>query len=394
MKDYRVGFNKPWLAGNELRYIQEAVEQEVQLSGGGRFSRRCCELLESELGARKILLTTSCTHALEMCARLLDLGERDEVIVPSFAFVTTANAFASQGATPVFVDVRRDTLGIDVERAAERIGPRTRAVVALHYAGVACEMDELVALCREAGVTLIEDNAHGLFGSYKGRSLGTFGGFGTQSFHETKNFTCGEGGALLVNDERFVERCELVYEKGTDRRRFFRGQVDKYSWVDFGSSYAPSELQAAFLLAQLEARDEIQRRRRGIWERYRAELSDWAEQSGVLLPQVPADRAQSYHMFYLLAPSLEFREGLIAHLAERGIAAVFHFQPLHLSEMGLRFGGRPGECPVSEAAADRVLRLPFHNALTESEQGEVVEAVCAFRLGAATRPGRLGDRVG
>ncbi len=377
MSRYRIPFNKPGLVGNELRYIEEAVRLG-HLSGDGSFTRRCCELLERSLGVPRVLLTPSCTHALEMCALLLDLEPGDEFIVPSFAFVTTAGAFALRGARPVFVDVRPDTLNIDERLVRERITPRTRAIVALHYAGVGCELDELAAISRESGIPLIEDNAHGLFGSYRGRPLGTTGALATLSFHETKNFTSGEGGALLLNDPAWIARAEILREKGTDRARFFRGQVDKYSWVDLGSSYLPSEIVGAFLWAQLEAREAIQAKRGHLWRRYQRELAGWAEARGVLLPCVPPHCEPPYHLFHLLLPTLTARDALIAHLAQRGILAVFHYLPLHLSKMGRRYGGRPGDCPVSEEMSDRLLRLPLFNDLREDEQSEVIDAVKSF----------------
>lgn len=378
MTPFRIPFNKPTLTGKELDYIREAYERG-HLSGDGDFTKRCSQLLERQLGVPRVLLTTSCTHALEMSALLLDLEPGDEVIVPSFAFVTTAGAFALHGAKPVFVDVRPDTLNLDERLLAEAVTPRTRAVVPLHYAGVACEMDSILATCTELGLAVVEDNAHGLFGKYRGRWLGTLGGLATQSFHETKNMTCGEGGALLINDERFKERAEIIREKGTNRSRFFRGQVDKYTWVDRGSSYLPSEVLAAFLYAQLEERERIQAKRRHLFERYREGLSDWAAEHGVALPTVPESCEQAYHMFYMLLPSLDARQALIAALKEQGILAVFHYLPLHLSDMGRHYGGRPGSCPVTEDVSDRLVRLPFYNELTDAEQDEVIAAVRAFR---------------
>jgi dTDP-4-amino-4,6-dideoxygalactose transaminase len=377
LTQYRIPFNKPSFAGNETRYITEAIERG-HISGDGHFTKRCHELLQRELGVPKVLLTTSCTHALEMCGLLLDLGPGDEVVVPSFAFVTTVNAFALRGATPVFADVRQDTLNLDERRLEEVVTPRTKAIVALHYAGVGCEMDAIGELAARRGIAVVEDNAHGLFGRYKGRFLGTFGALATQSFHETKNFSCGEGGALVVNDERHVERAEIVREKGTDRSRFLRGLVHKYEWVDLGSSYLPSDLLAAFLLAQLESRAEIQSRRRAIWERYERELAGWAARRGVALPKVPAHCEQPWHIFHLLMPSTAERDAFLRHLEQRGILAVFHYQPLHLSPMGRRFGGKPGACPVTEDVAARLVRLPLYNRLAEAEQGEVIDAVAGF----------------
>lgn len=377
MSKYRIPFNKPSFAGNENRYIAEAIERG-HISGDGHFTKACHALLEKALGVPKVLLTTNCTHALEMCAFLLDLAPGDEVIVPSFAFVTTVNAFVVRGAKPVFADVRLDTLNLDEKGLERLITPRTKGIVALHYAGVACEMDAILAIGKRHGIPVVEDNAHGLFGKYKGRYLGTLGCLATQSFHETKNFTCGEGGALLVNDAKYNERAEIVREKGTNRSRFLRGLVHKYTWVDVGSSYLPSDLLAAFLLAQLEARETIQARRAEIWQRYARELQGWAPALGITLPAVPAHCEQPYHMFYLLMRSSAQREELITHLEKSGILAVFHYLPLHLSDMGRRFGGREGDCPVTEDISSRLLRLPFYNRLSEAEQGEVIAALRAF----------------
>jgi len=375
---YRIPFNKPSLAGNEKRYMMEAIERG-HISGDGHFTKQCHALLERELGVEKALLTTSCTHALEMCALLVNLQPGDEVIVPSFAFVTTALAFALHGAKPIFVDVRPDTLNLDETLVEEKITPRTKAIVALHYAGVACEMDALLDIGNRYGVPVIEDNAHGLFAKYKDRWLGTLGALGTQSFHETKNFTCGEGGALLIHDASLIERAEILREKGTNRSRFLRGLVHKYTWVDYGSSWLPSDLLAAFLLAQLEAREEIQARRRTLWARYAREFEGWVGDSGVSLPLVPKHCRQAYHMFYLLMRDGAQRDGLLSHLEERGILAVFHYLPLHQSDMGRRFGGKDGDCPVTESVSGRLVRLPFYTCLTDSEQGEVIEAVRSYR---------------
>jgi dTDP-4-amino-4,6-dideoxygalactose transaminase len=374
---HRIPFNKPAIVGDELRYIRQAVESG-HLSGDGEFTKRCSALLERELGVGRALLTTSCTHALEMCALLLDVQPGDEVVVPSFAFVSTVNAWVLRGARPVFVDVRPDTLNLDEKLVAERVGPRTKAIVALHYAGVACEMDELGRIAREAGASLVEDAAHALFGSYRGRALGSLGRLATLSFHETKNVSCGEGGALLVNDPALVERAEILREKGTNRSRFFRGEIDKYTWVDLGSSWLPSEVLAAYLWAQLEARERIQRGRERVWRRYRDELAGWAQAHDVRLPVLPPDCGPAWHMFQLVLPSPGARQRLTEHLRARSILAVFHYLPLHLSPMGRRLGGRPGDCPVTEDLSDRLLRLPFYNGLAEADQGEVIDAVRAF----------------
>ncbi len=377
MTTYRIPFNRPSLTGNELRYIQESVDSG-RISGDGVFTEKCRRLLEELLSAPRVLLTTSCTTALEIAALLLDLGPGDEVIMPSFTFVSTANAFVLRGARPVFVDIRPDTLNLDERLLPSLVTPRTRAIVPVHYAGVGCEMDAILAVASRHGLAVVEDNAHGLFGTYRGRPLGSFGGLAAQSFHETKNISCGEGGALVINDERYAERAEILREKGTNRSRLFRGQVDKYTWVDVGSSSLPSDILAAFLYAQLEARGSIQARRRRIWECYARELPGWAGAHGIGLPSVPAHCEQPYHLFYLVTASLEQRTRLIAHLRQRGILAVFHYLPLHLSEMGQRLGGKPGDCPVTEDLSDRVLRLPFYNDLGEEERAYVVDSLRAF----------------
>lgn len=388
MPESPIPFNRPCFAGNEQTYIAEAIGNG-QISGDGLFTRRCRELLEAELGVPRVLLTTSCTHALEMAALLLDIAPGDEVIVPAFTFVSTVNAFVLRGAHPVFADIRPDTLNLD-ETALERlITQRTRAIVPVHYAGVGCEMDVIQAVADKHGIAVVEDNAHGLFGKYRGRQLGTFGALATQSFHETKNFMCGEGGALLVNDPQYIERAEILREKGTNRSRFFRGQVDKYTWVDLGSSYLPSDLLAAFLYAQLEARERIQSQRRRAWNYYAAELGDWLPKHGVRLPIVPDHCEQPYHMFYLLFPSLEERQAVIAHLKSLGILSVFHYLPLHLSDMGRRFGGQPGDCPVTERVSDQLLRLPLFNDITEADQARVVAGLKEFYRSGLGAPGRL-----
>ena len=373
----RIPFNRPFATGEEINHIRAAIATP-KFCGDGSFSARCQALLEQSLGIQKALLTTSCTHALEMGALLLDIGPGDEVIVPSFTFPSAANAFVLRDAKPIFVDIRADTLNIDESQIDQRITARTRAIFPVHYAGVGCEMDTIMAIARRHQIAVVEDNAHGLYGKYRDRYLGTFGELATLSFHETKNFSCGEGGALLINDAQFNERAEILREKGTDRSRFFRGEVDKYTWVDIGSSYLPSDLLAAFLRAQLEHRDEIQSRRRQIWEAYARELASWAEASGVRLPIVPPECEQSYHMFYVIMPSLESRQALISHLTGLGILAVFHYLPLHLSPMGLRFGGRQGDCPVTEDLSDRLLRFPFFTGMSSSEQSQVIDAVRAF----------------
>ena len=377
MDEIKVDFNRPVLVGNEFEYMKQAIENG-HISGDGPFTKKCHTFLEQELGVPKALLTTSCTHALEMSAILLDLRPGDEVIIPDFTFVSTVNAFVLRGARPVFVDVRPDTLNLDESKLEAAITPRTKAIVPVHYAGVGCEMDTILEIAMRRRLAVVEDNAHGLFGRYKGKYLGTFGAMASQSFHETKNFTSGEGGALLINDPALVERAEIVREKGTNRSRFFRGQVDKYTWVDIGSSYLPSDILAAFLFAQFEQRQKIQLHRKHVWEMYQAGLKDWAGAQDVQLPQVPAYCEQSYHMFYMLMPDLDLRQKLIAYLRECGVYSVFHYLPLHLSEMGQGFGGKVGDCPVTERVSDQLVRLPFHNALTSGEQEQVIDLLQEF----------------
>jgi dTDP-4-amino-4,6-dideoxygalactose transaminase len=377
--DKAIPFNKLFVNDAGRRYVAEALSS-TKHSGDGPFTQRCHALLESVIGAPKVLLSTSCTHALEMAALLLRLQPGDEVIVPSFTFSSTANAFALRGARVVFGDIRRDTLNLDERQLEALITPRTKAIVVIHYAGVGCEMDVLLQIAKRYNLALIEDNAHGLFGKYRGQYLGTFGCLAAQSFHETKNFSCGEGGALIINNPNFIEHAEIIREKGTNRSRFFRGEIDKYSWVDLGSSYLPSDILAALLLSQLEAREEIQARRRRIWQTYYDALKAWADRDGVGLPFVPSYCDQAYHMFYLLLPSLKDRQALISHLRSRGILAVFHYLPLHLSEYGRRWGGKPGEFPVTEDISDRLLRLPFFFSLTDSDQAQVIDSVCSFVL--------------
>ncbi len=374
---YDIPFNRPTVVGKELDFISQII-QNGNSAGDGEFTGKCRQLLEESLGVPKVLLTTSCTDALEMAAILLDIQPGDEVIVPSFTFVSTINAFVMRGAKPVFADVREDTLNLDESKLENLITPRTKAIVPVHYAGVGCEMEEICAIAGKYGIPIVEDNAHGLFGKYKGQYLGTFGSFATQSFHETKNFTCGEGGALLINDPHFIERAEIIREKGTNRSRYYRGQVDKYTWVDIGSSYLPSDILAAYLFAQLEAREEIQQKRREIWEFYFQGLSAWAEDKRVQLPHVPVYTEQAYHMFYLLLPSLASRQALIEHLKSNGIQSVFHYLPLHLSDMGRKFGGLEGDCPVTEDISDRLVRLPFFHTLNEKAQERVVAVVQEF----------------
>jgi dTDP-4-amino-4,6-dideoxygalactose transaminase len=371
-----IPFNKASFVGNEQAYIAQAIANR-HISGDGPFTRRVQNFLETEMGVSRVLLTTSCTHALEISALLLNIEQGDEVILPSFTFVSTVNAFALRGAVPIFVDIRRDTLNIDETLLEAAITTRTKAIVVVHYAGVACEMDAIGAIAAAAGIPIVEDNAHGLFGTYRGRQLGSLGTIATQSFHETKNFTCGEGGALVLNDEQYIERAEILREKGTNRARFFRGQVDKYTWVDVGSSYVPSELLAAFLAAQFEGKAEVQAARADVWNRYNVALGEWAERQNVELPTVPAHCEQAYHMYYLLLPDLKERTRFIEYLKEQRINAVFHYVPLHSAPQALELGAR-GHCPVTQDVSERLVRLPFYRELNPSEQQRVIDAVLAF----------------
>jgi dTDP-4-amino-4,6-dideoxygalactose transaminase len=374
---YRIPFNRPTTAPGAAGAVADAL-RSGRLSGNGPYTQRCEAELERITGAQKALLTNSCTAALEMSAILLDARAGDEVIVPSFTFVSTANAFATHGLRPVFADIRPDTLNIDERQLERLITARTRAIVVMHYGGVACDMDAILGIAQRRGLMVIEDNAHGLFGRYHGRALGTFGAMATQSFHETKNVTCGEGGALLINDPALIERAEIAREKGTNRSRFFRGQVDKYTWVDAGSNYLCSELQAALLSAQLAIASDIQARRRAIWDRYAAALTDWCAAHDIRLPALPSGAEHPSHLFALLMPTESARKAFIGHLGGSGILAVFHYIPLHLSPMGRRFGAAPGDCPVAEDVSERLVRLPFYTDLTEDEQMSVIAAVRSF----------------
>ena len=373
----KIPFNRACFEGKELAYIAEAISNG-HISGDGPFTKKCHSFLKEKLGCEAVLLTTSCTHALEMSALLLGINEVDEGFVPSFTFVSTINAFVLRGAKPVFIDIREDTLNLDESLLEALITPRTKAIVPVHYAGVGCEMDAIMDIADRHNVAVVEDNAHGLFGKYKGQELGTFGCLATQSFHETKNFTCGEGGALLINAPKLVERAEIIREKGTNRSRFFRGQVDKYTWVDVGSSYLSSDVLAAFLYAQFEVSEAIQAKRKRVWTRYYEGLVDWADQSGIRLPIVPNDCVQPYHMFYLLMPSLDVRQKFIQYLASHNIQSVFHYLPLHLSDQGRELGGDKFQCPVTDRVSDQLVRLPFYNDLPIDDQNRVIECIRSF----------------
>jgi dTDP-4-amino-4,6-dideoxygalactose transaminase len=368
-----IPFNRPYLAGNELAYIAKA-HANGHLSGDGEFTRRCHQWLEHRLDVRKALLTHSCTAALEMAVILAGIAPGDEVIMPSYTFVSTANAVVLRGGTPVFVDIRNDTLNIDESLIEGAITPRTRAIAVVHYAGVACDMDAVMQIADQHGLRVIEDAAQGVMSSYNGRPLGSIGQLGAVSFHETKNVISGEGGALLVNDESLVERAEIIREKGTDRSRFFRGAVDKYTWVDIGSSYLPSELVAAFLAAQLEHADTITRGRLSLWNAYHAALAPLEASGKLRRPVIPAASAHNAHMYYVLLESAATRARVIADLKRDRIHAVFHYVPLHSSPHGRMHGRTHGNLTNTDAAADRLLRLPMWLGL-EPEQPRVIEAI-------------------
>ncbi len=375
-----IPFTKPFVVGDELSYVaQSFVSPDV--AGDGPFTRRATELVTKITGGLGSLLTTSCTHALEMTALLLDLEPGDEVIMPSFTFVSTANAYALRGAVPVFVDISRTTLNLDEKLLEAAITERTKAVVVVHYGGIACAMDEILAIAERHGLAVVEDNAHGFGGSYRGRPLGSLGVMATQSFHGTKNVHCGEGGALICNTEDLLARAEIIREKGTNRSQFFRGQVDKYRWVDIGSSYLPADPLAAFLTGQLERFEDIQAPRQAIWTSYDESLRGWAAEHGVRTPVVPDGCVHPAHVYFLVMPSHEHQQGLIRHLRERGIVAPFHYLPLHSSPAGQKYGRvAPGGCPVTDQVSEGLVRLPLFTQLTESELARVVDGVTSYTV--------------
>lgn len=358
MSTNNIPFNKPYMTGKELWNIAQA-HAKGHLAGDGEYTRQCNAWLEERTGAHKALLTHSCTGALEMAAILANLGPGDEVIMPSYTFVSTANAFVLRGATPVFVDIRPDTLNLDERLIEAAISDRTRAIVPVHYAGVGCEMDGILAIARTHGLLVIEDAAQGIMATYKDRPLGSIGHFGALSFHETKNISSGEGGALLINDEKFAERAEIIREKGTNRSKFFRGAVDKYTWVDVGSSYLPSELMAAFLLAQMEEADNITSRRMCVWQFYHEQLAELETAGYLKRPVAPPECLHNAHMYYILLPDETTRNQLIARLKLEGIHSVFHYVPLHNSPMGFKVGRASGQLAVTENISGRLLRLPL-----------------------------------
>jgi dTDP-4-amino-4,6-dideoxygalactose transaminase len=375
----KIPFNRADISSQDLALLIKSIS-DGHISGNGPYTKDAEAKIARVIGSQKTLLTTSCTHALEMSALLLNLRASDEVIVPAFTFVSTASAFMLHGAKPVFVDVQYDTLNINPESVEAAISERTRAICVVHYGGVACEMEKLTKIAERYKLVLIEDNAHGLFAKYKGRYLGTFGSLATQSFHETKNITCGEGGALIINDPKLADRAEILREKGTDRTKFLRGQVDKYTWVDVGSSWVLSDLLAAILCGQLERADEIYEKRMRIWNRYNVELENWAENNNVKMPVVPDGCEHTGHVFFLRLPTGSDRDRLISHLRDHGVLAVFHYQPLHLSAVGRSLGGREGQFPVTEKAGECLVRLPLFNSLTEAQQKFVIDKILIFKV--------------
>ncbi len=372
-----INFNVPPVTGKEVEYMQKAIENQ-KICGDGMYTKQCNEWLEKRFGAKKALLTTSCTHATEMAAILLNIQAGDEVIMPSFTFVSTADAFVLRGATAVFVDIRPDTMNIDENLIEAAITDKTKAIAPVHYAGVACEMDRIMEIAKKYNLAVVEDAAQGVMSTYKGRALGTIGDFGCFSFHETKNYTMGEGGALLLRDDTYVEDAEIIREKGTDRAKFFRGQVDKYRWVNYGSSYLPSDMNAAYLWAQLELAEEINDKRLALWNRYNRNLQSLAEAGRVELPYIPEECVHNAHMFYLKAKDLEERTALISYLKEKGILAVFHYIPLHSAPAGQKFGRFVGEDKYTTRESERLLRLPMYYALEEEQVDYITDTVKEF----------------
>ena len=373
-----IGFNVPPYIGTEMKYIEEAVAKNHKICGDGPFTKRCNEWLEKKTGTAKALLTTSCTHATEMAALLANIKEGDEVIMPSYTFVSTADAFVLRGAVPVFVDIRPDTMNIDETKIEDAITEKTKAIVPVHYAGVSCEMDKIMKLAEKYDLTVIEDAAQGIMSTYKGKALGTIGDYGCFSFHETKNYSMGEGGALLIRDPENVERAEIIREKGTNRAKFFRGQIDKYTWVDAGSSYLPGDMNAAYLMAQLDAADLIFDDRMRSWNLYQELLTPLAEEGHIELPYIPEHCTHNAHMFYVKAKDLEERTELINFLKENGVQAVFHYIPLHGAPAGQKFGRFHGEDIYTTKESERLMRLPMYYGLKEEEVRYVASKVIEF----------------
>jgi len=375
--DYKIPFNKPFIAGKELYYIAQSV-LSGKIAGDGLYTKNCHTLLESTLGAKKVLLTHSCTAALEMAAMLCGIEKGDEVILPSFTFVSTANAFYLRGAKLVFIDIRSDTLNMDETQIEQYINDNTKVILPVHYAGVACDMDFIIDIAQKHHSYVVEDAAHGVYSKYKDKFLGTIGDIGAYSFHETKNFISGEGGAIVINNDKFVERAEIIREKGTNRSQFFRGETDKYTWVDMGSSYLPSDIVAAFLYAQLENMEAINQRRKKLYDFYNRELIPLVNDGKLRLPYVSSECQSNYHLFYIILESEKVRNDLMDYLKLKGILAVFHYIPLHLSPVGRSMGYTDGQLPVTESLSGRLLRLPFYYDLKTDEQEKVVMSIKDF----------------
>jgi len=375
--DYKIPFNKPFIVGKELYYIAQSV-LSGKIAGDGLYTKKCNALLESAFGAKKVLLTHSCTAALEMAAMLCGIEKGDEVILPSFTFVSTANAFYLRGARPVFVDIRSDTLNMDETLIEQHISDKTKVILPVHYAGVACEMDTIMDIAHKHSLFVVEDAAQGVNSKYKGKYLGTIGDIGAYSFHETKNFISGEGGAIVINNEKFSERAEIIREKGTNRSQFFRGEIDKYTWVDIGSSYLPSDILAAFLYAQLENMEKINIRRKGLYDFYSRELIPLVNDGKLRLPYVANECQSNNHLFYIILEDEKTRNKLMDYLKSNGILAVFHYIPLHLSQIGRSMGYKDGQLPVTESMSGRLLRIPFYYELEQEEQMQVVKCIKDF----------------
>ena len=378
MRRVRISFNRPPFVGKETEYIKEAVEKNGMICGDGPFTKKCSQWMKERFQTKNVLLTTSCTHALEMAAFLADIQPGDEVIMPSYTFVSTADAFVLRGATCVFVDIRPDTMNIDETKIEEAITEKTKAIVPVHYAGVSCAMDEIMAIAKKYNLKVVEDAAQGVNAFYKGKALGTIGDFGCYSFHETKNYSMGEGGAILFQDDRYLEPAEILREKGTNRSQYFRGQIDKYTWVGYGSSYLPSDMNAAYLWAQLEEADKINEKRLSIWNFYHEELKELEDKGVLERPYIPEYATHNAHMYYIKVKDLRVRTKLLAYLKERGILSVFHYVPLHSATAGKKFGRFHGEDVYTTKESERLCRLPMYYSLSLEEAAEVVKALKEF----------------
>ena len=378
MRRVRISFNRPPFVGKETEYIKEAVEKNGMICGDGPFTKKCSQWMKERFQTKNVLLTTSCTHALEMAAFLADIQPGDEVIMPSYTFVSTADAFVLRGATCVFVDIRPDTMNIDETKIEEAITEKTKAIVPVHYAGVSCAMDEIMAIAKKYNLKVVEDAAQGVNAFYKGKALGTIGDFGCYSFHETKNYSMGEGGAILFQDDRYLEPAEILREKGTNRSQYFRGQIDKYTWVGYGSSYLPSDMNAAYLWAQLEEADKINDKRLSIWNFYHEELKELEDKGVLERPYIPEYATHNAHMYYIKVSDLRVRTKLLAYLKERGILSVFHYVPLHSATAGKKFGRFHGEDVYTTKESERLCRLPMYYSLSLEEAAEVVKALKEF----------------